>query len=39
MPRKSVHLFTPAQRGMIRKASVVIGCMGFNQTIQREQAD
>ena len=39
MPRKSVHLFTQAQRNMIRKASVVIACMGFNQTIQREQAD
>jgi beta-glucosidase len=39
VPRKSVHLFTPAQRNMIRHADVVIACMGFNQTIQREQAD
>ena len=39
MPRKSVHLFTPAQRMLIRHADAVIACMGFNQTIQREQAD
>ncbi len=39
MPRKSVHLFTPAQRMLIRHADDVIACMGFNQTIQREQAD
>ena len=39
VPRKAVHLFTPAQRQMIRHANVVIACMGFNQTIQREQAD
>ncbi|MGC9261057.1 MAG: glycoside hydrolase family 3 C-terminal domain-containing protein [Phycisphaerae bacterium] len=39
MPRKSVHLFTSAQRDMIRHANTVIACMGFNQTIQREQAD
>ncbi len=38
-PRKSVHLFTPVQRRMIRRADAVIACMGFNQTIQREQAD
>ena len=39
IPRKSIHLFTAAQHRMIRQASVVIACMGFNQTIQREQAD
>ena len=39
VPRKSVHLFTPSQRRRIRHASAVIACMGFNQTIQREQAD
>ena len=39
VPRKSVHLFTPAQRTVIRNADDVIACMGFNQTIQREQAD
>ena len=39
MPRKSIHLFTADQRGLIRRAGVVIACMGFNQTIQREQAD
>ncbi|MDA8378087.1 MAG: glycoside hydrolase family 3 C-terminal domain-containing protein [Planctomycetia bacterium] len=39
VPRKKVHLFTPAQRNMIRHADAVIACMGFNQTIQREQAD
>ena len=39
VPRKKVHLFTPAQRDMIRHADAVIACMGFNQTIQREQAD
>ena len=37
--RKSMHLFTPAQRKLIRHADGVIACMGFNQTIQREQAD
>ncbi|MGC8560647.1 MAG: glycoside hydrolase family 3 C-terminal domain-containing protein [Phycisphaerae bacterium] len=39
VPRKRVHLFTPAQRKLIRGADAVIACMGFNQTIQREQAD
>jgi beta-glucosidase len=39
VPRKSVHLFTTAQRNMIRHADAVIAGMGFNQTIQREQAD
>ncbi len=39
MPRKTVHLFTSAQRRMIHGANIVIACMGFNQTIQREQAD
>lgn len=39
VPRKTVHFFTPAQRRLIRHADTVIACMGFNQTIQREQAD
>ena len=39
VPRKSVRLFTTAQRRLIRHADAVIACMGFNQTIQREQAD
>ena len=39
VPRKKVHLFTPVQQNLIRHADAVIACMGFNQTIQREQAD
>ena len=39
VPRKAVHFFTSSQRRMIRHADAVIACMGFNQTIQREQAD
>ena len=38
-PRESVHLFTAAQRNLIRHANAVIACVGFNQAIQREQAD
>ena len=36
VPRKTVHFFTSAQRRMIHDANIVIACMGFNQTIQRE---
>ena len=39
LPRKMVHLFTPREQNLIRRANAVIACMGFNQTIQREQAD
>ncbi len=39
LPRKQVHFFTRQQKTMLKNASVVIACMGFNQTIQREQAD
>lgn len=39
LPRRDVRLFTPAQKDLIRRATDVIACMGFNQTIQREQAD
>lgn len=39
MPRNKVQLFTPAQKAVLREANDVIACMGFNQTIQREQAD
>jgi beta-glucosidase len=39
LPRGEVHLFTGAQKSIIRHAANVIACMGFNQTIQREQSD
>ncbi len=39
VPRNNVHFFTPVQRRLIRHAQTIIACMGFNQTIQREQAD
>ncbi len=39
LPRSEVHLFTAQEKAAIRGASDVIACMGFNQTIQREQAD